>query len=155
MSSDSLAPFPQSLTTPLSQNLKAYQLKLAEDELRYTLSKIESNFSNFSAWHHRSLLLVPIWTAKGLDGTQRRKERDDEFELIRQAMFVDPDDQSVWTYHSWLLGLGESYWCSKEEKELKNSLLYLSVPDSSTDVLQREIASVRELLELEEKSKCE
>jgi geranylgeranyl transferase type-2 subunit alpha len=108
MSSDSLAPFPQSLTTPLSQNLKEYQLKLAEEELKYTLSKIESNFSNFSAWHHRSLLLVPIWTAKGLDDTQRRKERDDEFELIRQAMFVDPDDQSVWTYHSWLLGLGES-----------------------------------------------
>lgn len=102
-----LPPFPSSLCASLDEPLKSLQLAMAEDELRYTLAKIESNFSNFSAWHHRSLLLVPIWTAKGLDETQKKKERDDEFGLVRQAMFVDPDDQSVWTYHSWLLGLGE------------------------------------------------
>jgi geranylgeranyl transferase type-2 subunit alpha len=100
-------PFPNSLTSSLPEQLKSNQLKMAEEELAYTLSKIESNFSNFSAWHHRSLLLEPIWTAKSLDEAQRKKERDEEFELVRQAMFVDPDDQSVWTYHSWLIGLGE------------------------------------------------
>lgn len=101
------AAFPDSLKGPLPAALKAHQLELAEKELQYTLSKIESNFSNFSAWHHRSLLLVPIWTAREFDEAQQRKERDEEFELIRQAMFVDPEDQSVWTYHSWLIGLSE------------------------------------------------
>ncbi|UZJ54623.1 hypothetical protein CBS101457_003943 [Exobasidium rhododendri] len=129
--SDDLPPFPASLSASnISRSLKLHQLKLAEAELAYTLVKIESNFSNFSAWHHRALLLIPIWTAKALDEAQLRKARDEEFELIRQAMYVDPDDQSVWTYHSWLIGL-----------------------DPMVDVLEREIASVRELLELEAESK--
>jgi geranylgeranyl transferase type-2 subunit alpha len=122
--------FPGSLISPLPEPLKKHQLALAEQELQYTMTKIESNFSNFSAWHHRSLLLIPIWTARGLDVVQRREERDEEFELIRQAIFVDPEDQSVWTYHSWLIGL-----------------------EPSADVLQREITSMKELLELEPDSK--
>lgn len=108
MPCDAMPPFPISLTIPsLPEALKSHQLIMAEKELTYTLAKIESNFSNFSAWHHRSLLLIPIWSVKSLDEAQKRKERDAEFELIRQAMFVDPDDQSVWTYHSWLIGLGK------------------------------------------------
>lgn len=106
LSSKGTAAFPNSLREPLSKELKSHQLKLAEEEFQYTLSKIESNFSNFSAWHHRSLLLLPIWIARELNEAQKRKERDEEFELIRQAIFVDPEDQSVWTYHSWLIGLG-------------------------------------------------
>lgn len=145
--------FPQSLASSIPAELKQHQLQLAEKELKYTLFKIESNFSNFSAWHHRSLLLQPVWCAKGLDESQRRKERDDEFELIRQAIFVDPEDQSVWTYHSWLLGLGR---CPKRLTVAKRSdLLPSDRPDPANDVLEREIASLRELLELEPDSKCE
>lgn len=107
--------FPGSLTSSsLPEPLKRHQLALAERELQYTLSKIEANFSNFSAWHHRSLLLNPIWTARCLEDAQKKKERDEEFELIRQAMFVDPEDQSVWTYHSWLIGLGEQAGGTRE-----------------------------------------
>ena len=29
-----------------------------------------------------------------------------EFELVRNAMYTDPEDQSVWVYHRWLVGLG-------------------------------------------------
>lgn len=45
-------------------------------------------------------------------------------------MFVDPDDQSVWTYHEWLIDL-----------------------DPSVEVLDRETASIQELLELEPESR--
>ena len=29
-----------------------------------------------------------------------------EFELVRNAMYTDPEDQSVWVYHRWLVGSG-------------------------------------------------
>lgn len=125
------APFPRSLLdADLPSELRKYQEKLANDELAYTLAKIESNFSNFSAWHQRSLLLPAIWSSQHLNEQLLRSKRDDEFELIRQAMYVDPEDQSVWTYHDWLINL-----------------------DPALDVLDREIDSIRELLELEPESR--
>ncbi|PWN90812.1 protein prenylyltransferase [Acaromyces ingoldii] len=123
--------YPYSLTSPeLSPDSRRTQLQLARQELSYSLSKIETNFSNFSAWHRRSILLPLVWQAESLSATQMRKRRDEEFDLIKQALFTDPDDQSVWIYHEWLI-----------DKE------------ASQDVLEREIEVVRELVDLEPDSK--
>ncbi|KAJ7090253.1 rab-protein geranylgeranyltransferase [Mycena belliarum] len=96
-------------------------------ELAYTTRKIESNFSNFSAWHQRTKILSSLWGSGRLDYS---KSKEEEFELVRNAMYTDPNDQSVWMYHRWLIGDGE-------DKE----------------VLDREIIVIQELLDEQPDSK--
>ena len=54
-----------------------------------------------------------------------------EFELVKQALYIDPNDQSGWLYHRWLVGCGDD-----------------------PAVLEREISVITEILELEADSKC-
>jgi len=97
------------------------------EEFAYTTKKIEANFSNFSAWHQRSKIYPLLWESNALD---RKKSQEEEFELVRNAMYTDPEDQSVWVYHRWLVGSGED-----------------------AELLKREIQAIRELLEEEAGSK--
>ena len=58
----------------------------------YTLKKIQENFSNYSAWHQRSVVF--------------NVESDDfnrEFDLIFNGIFTSPGDQSLWMYAYWLM----------------------------------------------------
>jgi len=89
-------------------------------ELTYTKQKILSNFSNFSAWHQRSKVLSSLWASGKLSES---KSKENEFKLIRDALYTDPHDQSVWMYHRWLIG-----------------------NDISLEVLEREIETIEELL---------
>lgn len=43
-------------------------------ELAYTTRKIEANFSNFSAWHQRSKVLVSLWESGTLDPVKSKEE---------------------------------------------------------------------------------
>ncbi|KDR81448.1 hypothetical protein GALMADRAFT_134887 [Galerina marginata CBS 339.88] len=114
-------------------------------ELTYTSRKIEANFSNFSAWHQRSKTLASLWRQGKLDEGKSREEGKGnsipnsgcavegvatEFELLRNAMYTDPNDQSVWMYHRWLVGT-----------------------DGSKELLEREIAAIQELLDEQPDSK--
>ncbi|XP_010252399.1 PREDICTED: geranylgeranyl transferase type-2 subunit alpha 1 [Nelumbo nucifera] len=74
-----------------------------EEELKYTTDMIETNFSNYSAWHNRSVLLSHLLKQKIEGFTPREKVLTEEYELVHQALFTDPDDQSGWFYHFWLL----------------------------------------------------
>ena len=64
-----------------------------EEEIAFTTEKIRNNFSNYSSWHLRSKLL-PRLTPTILEA---------ELDLIQNAAFTDPNDQSVWFYHKWLV----------------------------------------------------
>jgi geranylgeranyl transferase type-2 subunit alpha len=105
----------------------------AREEFDFTSNKIKENFSNYSSWHYRSKLLPKIHPACPgdterveeealLKGTQSVSERGLmnaysarsiifflEFQLVQNAFFTDPNDQSAWFYHRWLLGRGNSH----------------------------------------------
>ncbi|KAJ8645573.1 hypothetical protein MRB53_007321 [Persea americana] len=74
-----------------------------EEELKFTTDKINANFSNYSAWHNRSVLLSHLLNRKAQGFVPREKVLSEEYELVHQALFTDPDDQSGWFYHLWLL----------------------------------------------------
>ncbi|KAF9258906.1 rab-protein geranylgeranyltransferase [Marasmius fiardii PR-910] len=96
-------------------------------ELAYTTKKIESSLTNFSAWHQRSKVLSPLWADGSLDPATSKEE---EFNLVKNAIFTEPNDQSAWIYHRWLVGFGA-------DKEL----------------LEREISVIQDLLDEQPDSK--
>ncbi|XP_065675024.1 geranylgeranyl transferase type-2 subunit alpha-like isoform X1 [Hydra vulgaris] len=71
-----------------------------DDEIKFTTEKITENFSNYSAWHNRSNL----YSSERKDGCIKKEILHKELELVRNAVFTDPNDQSAWFYHRWLLG---------------------------------------------------
>ncbi|EOD36143.1 hypothetical protein EMIHUDRAFT_226711 [Emiliania huxleyi CCMP1516] len=80
----------------------------AEAELRFTTQKVEANFSNYSAWHYRSKLLPAMHAAADPAATAAasgalRAALLAELELLRNAFFTAPEDQSAWFYHRWVL----------------------------------------------------
>ena len=69
------------------------------DELNFMYEKIGSNFSNYSAWHYRSKLIEDLYYKNQIDSNIFKNELN----LIENALFTDPNDQSAWIYEKWLL----------------------------------------------------
>ncbi|KAG7386909.1 hypothetical protein PHYPSEUDO_015114 [Phytophthora pseudosyringae] len=115
-------------------NYRRHVCKLAglseEDQLAFTTQKIEQNFSNYSALHHRTIALPEPLTADVLF---------DEIGLVQQAVFTEPDDQSAWFYYRWLL----------------TSMVELveSSADDAAGFLKSQVQWLDELLEMEMEAK--
>ncbi|XP_063057075.1 geranylgeranyl transferase type-2 subunit alpha [Engraulis encrasicolus] len=100
-----------------------------DQELQFTDRLIGSNFSNYSSWHYRSTLL-PLLQPESPDApapapgacpptssppnsphTHSHRVCEEqllkEYELVQNAFFTDPNDQSAWFYYRWLLGRAE------------------------------------------------
>ncbi|EPS62327.1 hypothetical protein M569_12464, partial [Genlisea aurea] len=75
-----------------------------DEEFNYTTHVIEDNFSNYSAWHNRSVLLLKLMEKNIKGHASEEGLLKDEYDFVRNALFTDPDDQSGWFYHLWLLG---------------------------------------------------
>eukprot|EP00746_Dinoflagellata_sp_MGD_P077796 gnl/MRDRNA2_/MRDRNA2_31172_c0_seq1.p1 gnl/MRDRNA2_/MRDRNA2_31172_c0~~gnl/MRDRNA2_/MRDRNA2_31172_c0_seq1.p1 ORF type:complete len:719 (-),score=148.94 gnl/MRDRNA2_/MRDRNA2_31172_c0_seq1:99-2255(-) len=71
-------------------------MKLPDVEhLDFKLSEdlINRNFSNYSAWHLRALQ------------PPGKIDLETELEWLKQGIYTEPNDQSVWQYHHWLTAL--------------------------------------------------
>ncbi|UKJ90016.2 protein geranylgeranyltransferase type II [Theileria orientalis] len=76
--------------------------KMAHDDI---LNLINENFSNYSAWFSKSNLPAKNTSTK------------DDLELVKQVLYTDPKDQSLWNYYNWLFLV---YTCYLDEKKQIN-----------------------------------
>ena len=80
-----------------------------KSELDFTTDRIETNFSNYSAWHYRSKLLPLIHPSSCTTNSSSsfpvaEEAHHKELDLVQNAAFTDPEDSSAWLYHAWLAG---------------------------------------------------
>ena len=81
-----------SAPSPSTTTATAHTILQAEWE--FTRAKIAQNFSNFSAFHYRSKLLQLLWPRVDLGA---------ELQLVEDAVYTEPDDQTAWWYQAFLL----------------------------------------------------
>jgi geranylgeranyl transferase type-2 subunit alpha len=94
---------------------------LLDHEWSFSRTKIDQNFSNYSAWHNRALILGDRYNSEVLcmdrhndstTGEALLQVREglvttigEELALAERAFYADPNDQSAWFYARYLLGL--------------------------------------------------
>eukprot|EP01061_Rhynchopus_euleeides_P016887 TRINITY_DN28229_c0_g1_i1.p2 TRINITY_DN28229_c0_g1~~TRINITY_DN28229_c0_g1_i1.p2 ORF type:complete len:324 (+),score=101.25 TRINITY_DN28229_c0_g1_i1:243-1214(+) len=86
-----------------AERLGSLGLFEAKEELSFTKQRVESNFSNYSAYHRRSKLLLGE-----TDAAARSARVSSEIEMVQNAFYTEPNDQSGWIYAHWLLDSASS-----------------------------------------------
>ncbi|KAK6171224.1 hypothetical protein SNE40_019459 [Patella caerulea] len=93
----------------------------AAEEFEFTTEKIANNFSDYSSWHYRSKLLPILHPDKTHPSGVNEEILLKEFETVQNAFFTDPNDQSAWFYHRWLLG--------RHQRNLEINTMFVSRKD--------------------------
>lgn len=83
----------------MSNSAPSIPQDVLQDEWDFTQQKIQDNFSNFSAFHYRSQLLARMIAQKG----DEAEILEEELQVVENAIFTEPDDQTAWWYHKLLL----------------------------------------------------
>lgn len=103
--------------------LKTYDTKYLDKELQFIDSKLQSNFSNFSALHFKSKNLLSkysMWLQgnrdkkpSGLEDSNLLKDVllyglpletiKQELETVKTGLYMQSGEQSMWLYHQWLI----------------------------------------------------
>ncbi|KAF2768176.1 protein prenylyltransferase [Teratosphaeria nubilosa] len=113
---------------------------MVEDEFGYTTKMINTNLSNFSAWHYRSQLISRLLELRKASSEDRKTFFDSELELITNALWTDPYDQSLWFYHQYLLATLDP------DNAQASSILEPCSNEDRVKYLEREIGSIREMM---------
>lgn len=129
---------------------------LTSSELTYTTTKISANLSNFSAWHYRSQLLPKalkenLATSGTITTTSTRQQSakemlQAEFDLLTRALYTDPYDQSLWSYHRFLVSVLSSSYSLSSSADRDSGILTLE-PADSKGFLSEQLHMLRELRE--------
>ena len=69
-----------------------------DEEMKFANSCAEENFSNYSAWHARAKII-----SKQPAGEEKNCLINEELELLSNAFYTCPQDQSGWMYANWLI----------------------------------------------------
>jgi geranylgeranyl transferase type-2 subunit alpha len=112
----------------------------SEAELAYSHEKIQENFSNYSAFHHRSNFIK-----SQVDSLTTVLPA--EFSIVKNAVFTEPGDQSAWWYHQFLLT-----WARTEVKGKQTSGRVEEAAELTTwlvGMLQPQLELMRTLYEIE------
>jgi hypothetical protein len=64
-----------------------------QDEFAFSTERIYKNFSNYSAFHHRTTYAAGYLREAGIDARDFVRQ---ELEMVQQAIFTEPDDQTAW-----------------------------------------------------------
>lgn len=90
------------------------------EEFKFTTKMINRDISNYSAWHNRSQLIVKLFINSPIIIIKENDEENDsylkifnnkdklsflkkELNLVKTAIYTDPEDSSVWFYIKWLI----------------------------------------------------
>ncbi|EJP61344.1 geranylgeranyl transferase type-2 subunit alpha [Beauveria bassiana ARSEF 2860] len=76
---------------------------LAQEEFAFTTGMIGRNLSNFSAWHHRSQLILRVVAEQNCNDEARAAFLGQELDTVREGLNLGPEDQSLWYYHQFLI----------------------------------------------------
>jgi len=132
---------------------QAKQLIMTEWDFSTTL--IQKNFSNYSAFHYRSKL-IPLYLEiqqqheKGDKEKKRLELATSELEIIQQAIFTEPDDQTAWWYHHFIIGSFLQPLFISTTITTSNSNTNDNNKEVLLNLLHQEIESIRELIEMED-----
>ncbi|KAL3827220.1 hypothetical protein ACHAXA_006775, partial [Cyclostephanos tholiformis] len=148
-----------------THNIAKAIIKLSEAELEeiisnewnFTNSKIQDNFSNGSAFHYRSKLL-PLMLESRLASTHRVSSdessgrlspatryaeslvfaREEWENILLNAIFTEPDDQTPWWYHRFIVSWMKPPAVVGDELVLEYETLLFEMADSLRDLLEVE-----------------
>jgi geranylgeranyl transferase type-2 subunit alpha len=121
---------------------------MVEPEFEYTTKMIQSNLSNFSAWHNRSQLIPRLLDERSASAEDRKKLFDGEFELITTALYTDPYDQSLWSYHQYLMSTLDPQSPTNSADYARNTAVLSPVSNADRlAYLEQELDSIKEMLD--------
>ncbi|KAL4498625.1 hypothetical protein ABPG72_019743 [Tetrahymena utriculariae] len=148
----------------LINDVEMNSLTYIEREITYTQQKYENNFSNFSALHFRSKNLIKKYDQdleslyKSVSTSPEEEQKNiksrireliqykvplqnikDELELIKNAIFIQPNEQGVWLYHKWLVSLLAPFrFISVNSTDKENTSLQITC---SSKIISNNLAS--------------